>query len=211
MTKIIRIAESELQEMEQRKRAQLINSIGGYKSGILIGTVDKEGQENLAIFNSIFHLGANPPLFGLIFRPDSAPRHTLANIEDTGFFTVNHIHSKIIEQAHHTSARYDKSVSEFKAAGLTPEYLNDFFAPFVKEARVKFSAQLAEVHRLTINNTIMVIGKILEIQLPENAILEDGMIDLVATDTIAVSGLDRYMKAEEISRLPYAKPNPQYH
>ncbi len=211
MTKIISISEAELLEMEQRKRAQLINSIGGYKSGILIGSVDREGQENLAIFNSIFHLGANPPLFGLIFRPDSAPRHTLSNIEETGFFTVNQIHSKIIEQAHHTAARYDKSVSEFKAAGLTPEYKSSFFAPFVLESLVKFSAQLAEVHRLSINNTIMVIGKILEIHLPENTLLEDGMIDLVAADTVAVSGLDRYMKAKEIVRLPYAKPNPQYH
>ena len=54
------ITHTELMGMEQRKRAHLINSVGGFKSVCLIGTVDKVGQTNLAIFSSIVHIGANP-------------------------------------------------------------------------------------------------------------------------------------------------------
>lgn len=201
----------EILKLEQRKRAHFINSLGGFKSGVLIGTRSSALQENLAVFNSLFHLGANPPLFGLIVRPDSSPRHTLENIENTGFFTVNHIHSEMVEQAHHTSARYQREVSEFEAAGLTPEYRAGFEAPFVKESKISFAAQLQEVQRLAINDTVLVIGKILSVYLPEEVVLEDGFVDLVKADTVAVSGLDRYLRAEEICRLPYAKPNPQYH
>ncbi|MFN6039875.1 MAG: flavin oxidoreductase, partial [Bacteroidota bacterium] len=65
---------------EQRYRATFINSIGGFKSVALIGTKNSSGQTNLAIFNSLVHIGANPPLLGFIVRPDSVERHTLENI-----------------------------------------------------------------------------------------------------------------------------------
>ena len=81
----------DLMNMEQRKRANLINSIGGFKSVCLIGTTNNENQNNLAIFNSIVHIGANPPLIGFFVRPDSVERHTLANILNTEYYTINHI------------------------------------------------------------------------------------------------------------------------
>ena len=53
----IQIIETDFIQMEQRKRAHLINSVGGFKSGCLIGAVDLIGQTNLAIFSSIVHIG----------------------------------------------------------------------------------------------------------------------------------------------------------
>jgi hypothetical protein len=103
-TAIMYIATSDLAQMEQRYRAALINSLGGFKSVVMIGSTDQEGHTNLAIFNSLFHIGANPPLCGLIFRPDSVERHTLTNIEQTGAYTVNHLNEHIYQQAHQTSA-----------------------------------------------------------------------------------------------------------
>jgi flavin reductase (DIM6/NTAB) family NADH-FMN oxidoreductase RutF len=67
----VQITASDLLQMEQRKRAHLINSVGGFKNVCLIGTVDKIGQTNLAIFSSIVHIGANPPLISFIMRKDS--------------------------------------------------------------------------------------------------------------------------------------------
>ena len=57
-----------LNELEQRYRAHLINSLSGFKSANLLGTVDKNGQENLSIVSSVFHLGANPALLGMIIQ-----------------------------------------------------------------------------------------------------------------------------------------------
>jgi len=97
------ITHTQLMEMEQRQRAHLVNSVGGFKSVCLIGTVDEVGQTNLAIFNSIVHIGANPPLISFIMRPDSVERHTLSNILTTGFYTINHLNESIYKQAHQTS------------------------------------------------------------------------------------------------------------
>jgi flavin reductase (DIM6/NTAB) family NADH-FMN oxidoreductase RutF len=200
------ITDKELDQMEQRFRASFINSITGFKSVVLIGTKNKVNQENLAIFNSIVHLGSSPALIGMIIRPDSVERHTLENIEETGFYTINHILESFVEQAHHTSARYPRNVSEFEASGLTPFYQDDFFAPYVKESNVQIGMEFKTKINIPINNTLMVIGQIKSISLPEKAISTDGYIDLEITKTITNSGLDSYHRTERIARLPYAKP-----
>ncbi len=193
--------------MEQRYRAAFINSLGGFKSGVLVGTADKNGNTNLAIFNSLFHLGANPALCGLIIRPDSVARHTYENILDTGSYTINHIHEGIYKQAHQTSARYDRDRSEFNETGLTEHYENGIVAPFVAESKVRFALEFAECHELKINGTILMIGKIIKVMLPDDCVLPDGFIDIERAGTITVSGLDSYHTTNRLSRLSYAKPD----
>ena len=128
MNNKIYINSTDIEKFEKQKRVHLINSLGGFKSVALVGTSDKNGNTNLAIFSSFFHIGANPPLIGMIFRPSPPERDTMRNIIDTGFYTVNHINENIYKQAHQTSARYDKELSEFDATGLKTDYKNNFFA-----------------------------------------------------------------------------------
>ena len=197
---------TQIMQMEQRERAHLINSVGGFKSVCLIGTVDEAGQTNLAIFNSIVHIGANPPLISFIMRPDSVERHTLANILSTGYYTMNHLNESIYKQAHQTSARYPKEISEFDATGLTAEYKNEFKAPYVGESAIQLGIEFKERINLTINNTIMIIGEIKEIYFPTACLQADGYLDIEKAGTIACTGLDSYHFTNRLERLPYAKP-----
>lgn len=193
--------------MEKQNRVHLINSLGGFKSAALIGTSDSEGNTNLAIFSSLFHVGAHPPLIGLIFRPTPPERNTYNNILDTGFYTINHINEAIYQQAHQTSARYDKNRSEFDATGLNTEYKNDFFAPFVAESNIQLGIVFREKIDIALNNTTLVIGEIMEIFIPEDCLHEDGFVDLEKANTITCSGLDSYHKTVQLDRLSYAKPD----
>jgi len=190
---------------EQRYRAAFINSIGGFKSLVLIGTKSKEGQSNLAIFNSFFHVGASPPLFGFIVRPDSVERHTLSNILETGVMTINHVREDFFKEAHQTSARYPMGISEFKAAKLTEEYKSDYFAPFVKESAVKIAGELKQQIVVTENGTTIILAQMKFVSLPENCLMPDGFVDLEKAGTITCSGLDSYHKTEKLARLSYAK------
>ena len=88
----------EISNMKKQQRVHFINSLGGFKSVSLLGTVNNEGQTNLAIFSSVFHIGANPSFIALIFRPSPPERDTLRNIIDTGFYTINHINENIYKQ-----------------------------------------------------------------------------------------------------------------
>ena len=196
-----------IMSLDKNKRVQLINSLGGFKSVSLIGTSDLEGNTNLAIFSSIFHIGANPPLIGLIFRPSPPERNTYNNIIDTGFYTINHINESIYRQAHQTSARYDQTESEFEITNLKPEYKDNFFAPYVAESNIQLGIEFKETITIPINNTTMIIGEITQIYIPENCLSEDGFVDIEKANSITCSGLDSYHKTVQLDRLNYAKPN----
>lgn len=196
-----------IMEMPKNEKTHFINSLGGFKSVSLLGTKNNLGQTNLAIFSSIFHIGANPPLIALIFRPSPPERDTLRNIIETGFYSINHINESMYKQAHQTSARYNDTISEFDVTGLQPEYKNNFLAPFVKESNIQIGVEFKERIDITINNTIMIIGQIKEVYVPENCIGEDGFIDLEKANTVTCSGLDCYHTTSKLDRLSYAKPN----
>lgn len=194
-----------LAQLDSRYRAHLINSLSGFKSANLIGTQSKDEQTNLAIVSSVFHLGAHPPLVGMIIRPHSVPRHTFENIKETGIYTINQVNSDIYTQAHQTSARYDRNESEFDAAGLKTEYLNEFNAPFVLQSHLKYAVKLVEHQHLQINATELIIGEIIDLHINRDVIEEDGYINIESLNTVVVSGLDSYHTTHKLSRLPYAK------
>lgn len=196
----------ELMEMEQRKRAQLINSVSGFRSTALIGSIDVAGQTNVAIFSSIVHIGSSPPLLSFIMRPDSVDRHTLTNIMDTGYYTINHIHKDIYEQAHQTSARYPKSVSEFDATKLTPAFKNEFVAPFVQESHIQIAMEFKERVSIHINQTSMIVGEIKAIYFPSDCLTADGFLNIEKAGSITTAGLDSYHTTQQLQRLDYAKP-----
>ena len=200
------LSNAQIMDMEQRKRAQLINSISGFRSVALIGTINTQGQTNLAIFSSIVHLGSNPPLLGFIMRPDSVERHTLSNIVETGYYTINHIHQKMYEQAHQTSARYPKNMSEFDATQLTPLFKEGFVAPFVKESHIQIGMEFKERIEISINQTSMVIGEIKWIHFPDHCLSEDGFLDIEKAGSITSTGQDSYHTTQLLQRLEYAKP-----
>jgi flavin reductase (DIM6/NTAB) family NADH-FMN oxidoreductase RutF len=197
----------EILAMDKQKRVHFINSLGGFKSVALVGTATKNGATNVAIFSSLFHIGANPPLIGLIFRPSPPERDTMTNILETGFYTINHINETIYEQAHQTSARYEAAISEFEATKLNPEFRDQFPAPFVAESKVQLGIEFREKLDLSINDTTMVIGEIVSVYLPSDCILKDGFVDLEHANTLTCSGLDSYHKTVQLNRFSYAKPD----
>ena len=200
---------SAIESWERFYRANFINSLTGFKSVNLIGTVNTTGQANLGIFSSIVHIGSNPPLVGYINRPVKAAPHTLANIQSTGVYTINHIHPSFVQQAHQTSAKYEAGISEFEEVGLTPEFQENIVAPFVKESSIKYALSLQEIIPIQLNDTFLVIGKVISIQIEQDIITEDGFIHLEKANTICSNGIDGYYATELIERYQYAKPGIQ--
>ena len=203
----IYLSKDKIAAMDKKYRASLINSLSGFKSVSLIGTINKNKKENLAIFSSVVHIGSDPALIGFIQRPHSVERHTLENILETSFYTINHISKSIYKQAHQTAARYEKNSSEFTEVGLTPEFRENFIAPYVLESSVKYGLEFVERIDIKVNGTILIIGRVVEILVPENLITEDGYLDIEKGSSLTCSGLDSYHTTERIARLSYAKPN----
>jgi flavin reductase (DIM6/NTAB) family NADH-FMN oxidoreductase RutF len=202
----MKIIKQDILKFEKLYRATFISSISGFKSASLIGTMSSKGKTNLAIFNSVIHVGANPPALGFLMRPVSAEKHTYNNIKETKHFTINQINKEIFKQAHQTSARYEENISEFDACDFTPEFTETIKAPYVKESKIKIGLKFVEEQEIKFNGTIFIVGEIIEIILPDDLIAKDGFVDIEKAGTIAISGLDSYHETKKISRLSYAKP-----
>lgn len=183
-----------------------MNCLSGFKSVNLCGTIDSEGNTNLAIISSVVHLGANPSLMGMIIRPSVVPRNTLENIIDTGTYTFNHISSQIIRSAHQTAGRYEKGVSEYSEVGLTALFYGDINAPYVAESPLKIGLEFREKIDIESNGTYLVVGEVIEVLLDDKLIGEDGYIDINEAGTVTVAGLDGYHKTSKIVRLAHPKP-----
>ena len=203
---MLSISSSTIQTWERFYRANFINSITGFKSVSLIGTINQKGQTNLAIFSSVVHLGSDPALIGFINRPIKAAPHTLANIQATGVYTINHVNRAFLELAHQTSAKYPEEVSEFDEVGLTPEFIEATQAPFVKESKVKYALTLEEIIPIQLNNTFLVIGKLQHVKFEEDILSTDGFLQLDKVDSLCSNGIDAYYSTQLIDRYEYARP-----
>jgi flavin reductase (DIM6/NTAB) family NADH-FMN oxidoreductase RutF len=199
------ITQQDILAMEPRFRTTFINSISGFKSLQMVATVNQNGVTNIGLFNSIFHIGANPGYIGMVFRPDGPEHETLANILSSGIYTLNNVLATNYKAAHQTSARYLAGVSEFAACGFTEEYIANFAAPFVKESTIKIGLALNEVLPIKINGTKILIGEVKHILLDDDLIATDGYIDLAKAGSTTVAGLDAYHDANLLGRMPYAK------
>ena len=200
------ITQADINNFEKLYRVNLINSLTGFKSASLIGTISKSGNTNLAIFNSVIHVGANPPLIGHLMRPVSAQRHTYNNIKEAGYYTINHIHKDIFKKAHQTSARYPEDISEFDKCDLSIETSTLHPAPYVMESNIKVGLKFVEESEIKSNGTIFMVGEIIEIILPNDILDDDGFVNIEQAGTVAISGLDSYHNTNQITRLSYAKP-----
>lgn len=191
--------------LEKNFRTNLINGISGGKPACLIGTKHHNGINNLAIFSNIIHIGANPALIGILFRPISDKSHTYQNIKNNLYFTLNHIDSSFIKKAHYTSAKFPENTSEFDVCELTPEFLEDFQAPFVKESRIKIGLKFVEEQHITSNDTLLVIGQIEHIFIPKEGLDEEGNVLLADLNGVSIGGLNTYYELSKIAQFPYAK------
>ena len=203
----INIKSGQIAELEKQYRICLINSLLGYKSLNLLGTISKTGATNLCVISSAFHLGANPPLIGMVMRPGREHNDTLANIQATGQYTLSNVLPEWYKQAHQTSASYPSGVSEFETCGFDELYVHGFEAPFVQQSTVRIGLKLRETIPMEINRTTIVIGEIIEIMVDDALIGQDGTIDHIQAETMTVAGLDAYFLPRAIGRLAYAKPD----
>lgn len=194
----------DLLAMPSRKRGQMLNTLSGIKGVHLLGTQSQSGIDNLAVFNSVLHIGASPPALGVLFRPLTVQRDSYDNILETGVFTLNLISADMLNAAHHCAAKWPTEVSEFSATGLTP-HRTDHGAPYVAESPIAVGLKLVEDIPIAFNETRLLIGAVQEVLMPVGAVAEDGWMRLDQHQVVSVAGLDTYYLGQLLARKSYAQ------
>ena len=195
------ITKDNIKKLERVKRLKLINSICGMRTVHLIGTFSKENT-NLAIFSSVTHIGSDPALLGFISRPSNLVRRdTLSNIRKNKYYTINSVQKTMLNNAHQTSCKYERTKSEFDACNFQEKYINEFPAPFVEESNVKIGMKLLDFIKIPQNNTIMVVG---EVQIIHTV---NKQMNINFKNSIGVIGLNAYYGVNSIKTLQYCRLN----
>lgn len=200
------ISTDHLATMPSRHRAHLVNLLSGVKGLHLMGTQSNSGIDNLGLFNSVVHIGANPAALGVIFRPISVARDSYDNIQANGQFTLNLVTEPMVQAAHWASAKWPTEVSEFTGTGLSPWYSDKMRAPYVMESPISIGLSLVEEHVIQFNETRLLVGEVQEIWGPQALLDDDSWLRLDALDVMSVAGLDSYYRPAFKSRKSYAKP-----
>ncbi len=200
------ISKIDFHNIDRIKRINLINSITGIKTVNLVGTTDKNKIPNLGIFSSIVHISSKPALIGLFIRCNKQVRRdTLANIISEKVYTINHVHPKYVKQAHLTSIKFEKNVSEFEKCNFTEYYIQNFSAPFVFESHVRIGLHLKEIVDLKFSNSKLIVGKIEHIFINTSFLEKDYTLNIQETNSVSISGLNHYYLNKKFVSLPYAR------
>lgn len=204
---MINFSMEEAETWERFYRANVLSSLSGCKPAMLVGTINDAGICNLALFQNIVHLGANPALIGLINRPETATPHTLQNIRNQGYFSLNAVTKTLIAKAHQTSAKYAEDIDEFEATGLAKNFIDGCDIPFVEKSPVQVLLALKEIIPITHNQTFLIIGEVKSFRIQDGLVAEDGFVNLTKAGVVCTIGLDAYASPTMENRFAYAKPD----
>ena len=197
------VTAQDIDSFEKLERVQFATTLPGAKPICLVGTIDSQGRTNAAPFSSVVHLGSNPPLLGMVTRPDTVERHTLSNILETKDYTLSHLNRSILERGHQCSARYDRDTSEFEATGLTEAYFENVKAPYVKESHIAIGLVLEDIIDIPTNGTKLIVGGVKTVYLQDGLLGTGGDLDI--SQSIASTALDTYFDLSNPTKLSYAK------
>lgn len=143
-----------------------------------VGTRDAAGTYNLAPYSYFNAVAATPPT--VIFssgRPQGSSKDTLANVLETGEFTLSIVDEDLATAMHRTSGSYPPEVDEFVEAGLTAAPGEVVGAPYVAEAKAALECRMSRVVDLGEPATASVVfGDVIRIHVAEE-ILDGTRID----------------------------------
>ncbi len=132
------------------------------RPAVLVSTVDKKGNSNVAPFSFVMPCSMTPPL--VVFG--SVPSHdTSKNIIETKNFVVNVPGDDIVNELWACADDFPPDVSEFKEAGLTEIKSEKISSPGVTECIARFECRLAANH--TAGDHILFVGEIVNVSIDD--------------------------------------------
>lgn len=143
-----------------------------------VGTVAADGTKNLAPYSYFNAVAATPPT--VIFstgRPKGRIKDSLANVIETGEFTLSIVDENLADAMHSSSTTYPPEIDEFAETKLTAVWGDEVTAPYVAEARAALECRVSQIVDLGDPvSASVVFGDVLRIHVA-NEVLDGTRID----------------------------------
>lgn len=194
----------EIEALDRNHRRILVNRMQGVRAAVLLGTYSEKGVANLGLFFSLQHLGADPALMGVVFRPESSMGQSLGNLRFRRWISANYMPSEEIDRVHRCSAAFASEVSEFESTGLPLHTETDIPAPFVGNAPIRLALEYHSEIKLP-NECILALLHLRKLWIEPSAL--DSETRLPRFDSLLhVNGLDAYYSLRFDQIKNYERP-----
>lgn len=169
-----------------------------------ISTLSSAGVSNLAPFSQFQNLSFDPPHVMLAASEKTfGPRKdTIVNIEQTGEFVWNMATYDLRHAVNLSSQEVPDDVDEFELAGVTKKPARIVKAPMVAESPVHFECVHVETIRLARGRagssglTDLVIARVVAVHIKDEALTEDGRLDITKIRPLARLGYYDYTSVD---------------
>ena len=121
-------------------------------------------------------------------------KDTLANVRDTGEFTVSLVTEAVAPAMNATSGTFLAGEDEFAEAGLTPIQGSYVDAPFVGESPVSLECVVRAIHEA--GNGRMVVGEVLAFHI-DDSLFEGDRIQSSKIGAVARMGGREYARTDD--------------
>lgn len=166
-----------------------------------VSTRSADGIDNLAP-HSFFTIASNDP--PIVQFTSIGDKDSLANVNATGEFVICLTPGRLIDQVNATGTAYPGHISEFEAAGLTPEPSSVVKPRRVAESPVALECRLESTRGF--GGSTVVFGEVVHIAIDEGALQDDGLPDPAALDPLTRLGRNqwgRFGDVVAIDRIRY--------
>lgn len=196
-------------DLPPRERSRLLTRIVTPRPIALVSTIDARGRGNLAPF-SFFNAGGHAPascVFSATRHRSGGGKDTLANIEETGEYTISLVTRAMVERVNQASFEYPRGVDEFDAVGLTRAASQRVRPPRVAESPIALECTLFTIvqHGDGPGAANYVIGEVLLVH-ADDAVCVDGLPDERLIAPVARLGADRWMQFHKESAFSLQRP-----
>lgn len=174
-----------------------------------ISTLSVDGIANLAPFSQFQNLGYRPPyvMFSANIGNNGLRDDSVNNAEATGEFVWNMATYDLREAVSISAGEFPPEVDEFEEAGLE-KAPSSLVKPFrVAESPVQFECQYYTTVRLpglgpgAAGSADIVIGKVIAVHIDDDALTEDGKLDIVRLRPIARMGYFDYTSVDSVFEM----------
>jgi flavin reductase (DIM6/NTAB) family NADH-FMN oxidoreductase RutF len=189
--------------LDPRARYFLLTAVVVPRPIAWVSTLDREGNRNLAPYSYFNACSATPPI---VHFTSTAPKHSIANVRDTGEFVVNVVSAELAQAMRTTSAVFPAGEDEFAWAQLEAAPSVSVRPPRVRRAKVALECRLRKL--LEMGEGTMAFGDVLHVHV-DRSVWRDGRVDpkllapvgrLSGTSYTTVSDVYRLEIPEEIRR-----------
>lgn len=167
------------EELSRAEAVALINGLVAPRPIAWVATTSRDGAQNLAPFSFFNAFSTDPITLGI--GPGSrggVHKDSLANVKETGEFTVSVVTEALAGLANLASAEFEPSVNEWEIAGVTPRPSAVVGPPSVAESPAAFECRVFQIVDLGSPDrptNSLVIGRVVRMHVEEALLTGDSV------------------------------------